>query len=102
MVFDGSRVPVYHLPATRRTAEVPAGQVYRLRLSQVDAPDGPVDGLAVGSVYAMKLLVPPSRLGRFFRNAIYALGVQGPFPLQSNPAALRAAALRQKLTPTQP
>ncbi len=73
-----------------------AGQVYRVRLHAVDAPEGEILNLPVGGPYAMKILVPPSRRARIFRNLIYFLGFQGPFALQTNPAAVRAAALWQK------
>ncbi len=74
-----------------------AGQVYRVRLTALDAPGGAIEGLDVSGVYAMKILVPPSGLSRFFRNAVYGLGFQGAFSLQVNPAAIRAGALWQKL-----
>ncbi|MFP4054962.1 MAG: hypothetical protein ACLFV7_13960 [Phycisphaerae bacterium] len=73
-----------------------AGQVYRVRIEQIDAPDGPIDGLEVGKLYAMKILRPPSRFSQAFRDAVYAVGFQAPFSLQVNPDAARAGALWQK------
>ncbi len=74
-----------------------AGQVYRVKVVGLDEPDGPVEGLAVGGSYAMKILVPPSRFSCRFRDTVYAVGFQAPFQLQCNPAAARAGALWQKL-----
>ena len=73
-----------------------AGQVYRVGITKIDAPAGELAGLAVGGTCAMKILIPPSRRAKLFRNAIYRLGFQGPFSLQANPAAARAGALWQK------
>ena len=73
-----------------------AGQVYRVRVLEIEDEDEPVAGLEVGGVYAMKILVPPSNLSRLFRNALYRVGFQGPFQLQVNPSAARAGALWQK------
>ncbi len=72
-----------------------AGQVYRVRTLDINPP-GAAAGLTVGQVYAMKILVPPSEAKKIFRNLLYAVGFQGPFQLQVNPAAIRAAALWQK------
>lgn len=73
-----------------------AGQVYRVRVLEIDAPEGPVEGLEPGNVCALKILVPVSGLGRTIRNALFALAFQGPFSLQVNPDAARAGALWQK------
>ena len=73
-----------------------AGQVYRVKVLEIDAEDEPVAGLEVGGVYAMKILVPPFNLSRLFRNVLYRVGFQGPFQLQVNLSAARAAALWQK------
>ena len=70
-----------------------AGQVYQVTVLAVE---GELAALEVGARYAMKILVPPSGLARTFRDAIYAVGFQGPFQLQCNPAAARAGALWQK------
>jgi len=69
-----------------------AGQVYRV---QVTALDQEMPGLAVGGVYAVKILIPPSNFSLKFRDALYWVGFQGPFQLQVNPAAARAGALWQ-------
>ncbi|MBU0987696.1 MAG: hypothetical protein KKH68_10645, partial [Proteobacteria bacterium] len=73
-----------------------AGQVYRVKVVEIDAPKGPIGGLEVGKVFALKILIPPSSFARLFRNALYWVGFQGPFQLQVNPAAARAGALWQK------
>ena len=73
-----------------------AGQVYRVKVLEIHTPTGPISGLKAGGIYAMKILVPPSRFARLFRNALYWLGFQGPFQLQVNPTAARAGALWQK------
>ena len=73
-----------------------AGQVYRVRLAGIEAPGGAIPGVEVGGTYALKILVPPSRLSRKFRDALYAAGFQAPFQQQVNPAAARAGALWQK------
>lgn len=73
-----------------------AGQVYKVKILAIDAQDGPIDGLVVGEIYAMKILIPPSGFSRIFRNILYWIGFQGPFQLQVNPDAARAGALWQK------
>ena len=85
-----------------------AGQVYRVKVLDIQglaaasatlgagAEGEPIEGLEVGGVYAMKILIPPSGLSRLFRNFLYWVGFQGPFQLQVNPAAARAGALWQK------
>ncbi|GAH24781.1 unnamed protein product, partial [marine sediment metagenome] len=73
-----------------------AGQVYRVKVSEIEAGDEPIESLDVGRVYAMKILIPPSNFSRLFRNLLYWTGFQGPFQLQTNPAAARAGALWQK------
>ena len=74
-----------------------AGQVYRVKILSIEAGDEPIEGLVVGRIYAMKILVPPSCFSRLFRNLLYWVGFQGPFQLQVNPAAARAGAIWQKL-----
>jgi len=74
-----------------------AGQVYRVRLIDIQAPEGGIPGLTAGGIYAMKILVPPSGFARLFRRFIYWLAFQGPFSAQVNPEAARAGALWQKL-----
>jgi hypothetical protein len=73
-----------------------AGQVYKVRILDIQNETGPLTGLKTNGVYAMKVLVPPSGFSRLFRNFLYAIGFQGPFQLQVNPAAARAGALWQK------
>jgi hypothetical protein len=73
-----------------------AGQVYRVKILDIVSFSDPIEDLEVGDVYAMKIMVPPSHFSRFFRNALYWVGFQGPFQLQVNPAAVRAGALWQK------
>ena len=73
-----------------------AGQVYRVKVLEIDSDDETPGGLEAGKKYAMKILVPPSRGSLAFRNMIYRIGFQGPFQLQVNPAAARAGALWQK------
>jgi len=73
-----------------------AGQVYRTKVLEVVGSEGVIDGLEVGQTVAMKIMVPPNRFSQLFRNVIYGIGFQGPFQLQVNPTALRAAALWQK------
>ena len=73
-----------------------AGQVYRVKVLEINPEGNPIDHLRVGGVYAAKILVPPSGFSRLFRNVLYWIGFQGPFQLQVNPAAARAGALWQK------
>ena len=76
-----------------------AGQVYRVKITEIRPEDGSSDslcGLEVGGVYAMKILIPPSSFSRLFRNILYGVGFQGPFQLQVNPAAARSGAIWQK------
>ena len=74
-----------------------AGQVYRVRVAEIVAPEGPIEGLATGRAYALKVLVPVSGCGRFIRNLLYGIGFQAPFAPQVNPDAARAGALWQKI-----
>jgi len=76
-----------------------AGQVYQVRILGIQAEnsaDGQIEGLRVGGLYAMKILIPPSRFSCLFRDLLYWIGFQGPFQLQVNPAAARAGAIWQK------
>ena len=73
-----------------------AGQVYRVKVVAIETHGGSIGGIEVGGVYAMKILIPPSKFSLLFRNAIYWIGFQGPFQLQVNPMAARAGALWQK------
>jgi hypothetical protein len=71
-----------------------AGQVYRVMIKAVEGDALP--GLDVGTHCAMKIMIPPSRFSKVFRDALYWIGFQGPFQLQVNPTAARAGALWQK------
>jgi len=73
-----------------------AGQVYRVKVLDIEFEAGPIEGLEVGGVLAIKILIPPSGFSRLFRNLLYLVGFQGPFQLQVNPAAARSGALWQK------
>ncbi len=73
-----------------------AGQVYRVKVLDIEFEAGPIEGLEVGGVFAIKILIPPSGFSRLFRNLLYLVGFQGPFQLQVNPAAARSGALWQK------
>lgn len=73
-----------------------AGQVYRVRVLDIESPEGPIEGLEPGRTCALKILVPVSGFGRFIRNFLYGIGFQGPFAPQVNPDAARAGALWQK------
>lgn len=74
-----------------------AGQVYRVRLIDLETPAGDIPSLSVGERYAMKILIPPSEGAKAFRNFVYGVGFQAPFSLQVNPAAVRSGALWQTL-----
>jgi hypothetical protein len=73
-----------------------AGQVYRVRVVEIEAPEGPIEGLEPGRICALKILVPVSGFGRFVRNFLYGIGFQGAFAPQVNPDAALAGALWQK------
>jgi len=73
-----------------------AGQVYRVKIIDVDAENGVIGRIEKGNIYAIKILIPPSGFSLIFRNVLYFVGFQGPFQLQVNPAAARAGALWQK------
>ena len=71
-----------------------AGQVYRVKTTGIE---GQIEGLEVGKIYGLKILIPPSGFSRLFRNLLYFIGFQAPFQQQVNPAAAQAGALWQKL-----
>jgi hypothetical protein len=73
-----------------------AGQVYQVKIVDIESEPELTWDLEVGGVYAMKVFIPPTGFSRVFRNALYWVGFQGPFQLQVNPAAVRASALWQK------
>jgi hypothetical protein len=71
-----------------------AGQVYRCRLESVACGGPPgVSRLDVNAIYAVKIMIPPTRFSRAFRNAIYWLAFQGAFSAQVNRGACRAGLL---------
>jgi len=72
-----------------------AGQVYRVKILEVDKPALCPD-LTVGKICAMKILVPLGGFSKLFRNFLYRVGFGAPFQLQVNPAAAKAGALWQK------
>lgn len=74
-----------------------AGQVYRVRLLELESEGESPDGLRIGSAYAIKILKPPSGLGARFRDFLYFLAYQGAFGAQTLPAAVRTGVLWQKL-----
>ncbi len=47
-----------------------AGQVYRVKVVDIDCEPGVKLGLEVGGVYAMKVFIPPKGFSRLFRNAL--------------------------------
>jgi hypothetical protein len=101
LVYDVTEVAGTHTARIRVVVEKFvgggfAGQVYRVKVREINEQDGPIRGLEVGGIYAMKILIPPTTFSRLFRNAIYWMGFQGPFQLQVNPVAARAGALWQK------
>lgn len=73
-----------------------AGQVYKVKILDMETKDGPIQGIEKNGVYAVKIMIPPSGFSRFFRNLVYRIGFQGPFQLQVNPTAARVGALWQK------
>jgi len=102
LVYDVSAVPGTKTGRVRLKVEKFvgggfAGQVYRVKILEIDAGKSPVGDLVSGGTYAMKILIPPSDFSRVFRNVLYGVGFQGPFQPQVNPAAARAGALWQKL-----
>ncbi|UCF85749.1 MAG: hypothetical protein JSV50_08990 [Desulfobacteraceae bacterium] len=73
-----------------------AGQVYRVKILEIEHVAGPIGGLERGGIFAMKIMIPPTGFSRLFRNALYWVAFQGPFQLQVNPAAARSGAIWQK------
>jgi len=84
------------LAVERRVGGGYAGQVYRVRVLEAAAPEGPIEGLEPGRVCALKVLVPVSAFGRAVRNTLFGVAFQGPFSPQANPDAVRAGAMWQK------
>ena len=101
LVYDVSGVPhtyegTVRLVIDRFVGGGFAGQVYKIRIKDIECEGGRIPGLEKGKEYAMKILIPPTSFSLLFRNALYWLGFQGPFQLQVNPAAARSGALWQK------
>ena len=107
--YEAGTELIYHVTGVAQANEAPvhlvvdkfigggfAGQVYRVKILEIDSRTGPIDGIEAGKVLAMKILVPPSAFSELFRNMLYWVGFQGPFQLQVNPEAARAGALWQK------
>jgi hypothetical protein len=75
-----------------------AGQVYRCRLESVAFDDADVaSGLRVGGLYAVKIMIPPSRFSAGFRDFVYKLAFQAPFSAQVLKSACRSGLLWPKL-----
>jgi hypothetical protein len=72
-----------------------AGQVYRVRILEIDRAELCPD-LQNGKICAMKILIPPSNFSKLFRNILYRIGFGGRFQLQVNPTAAKAGAIWQK------
>jgi len=76
-----------------------AGQVYRVKLVDIEQVNSSetFSDLKIGEVYAIKILIPPSRFSRLFRNFIYWLAYQRSFAAQTHYSAARVGELWQKL-----
>ncbi len=75
-----------------------AGQVYRVRLTELHLPENTaIAGLEPGTLYTVKIIIPPSTFSKWFRNTVYWLAFQGPFSAQVNYGACRSGLLLQKL-----
>ena len=94
--FNGSDEAYLKLLVERFVGGGFAGQVYRVKVLDITPEKAPLEGLVVGGVYAMKVLIPPTTFSRVFRNLIYWIAFQGTFQPQVNPAAARTGALWQK------
>ncbi len=73
-----------------------AGQVYKVKVTDIAEAARPIGGLRGDGIYAIKVLIPPSGFSSLFRNLLYWIGFSGPFQLQVNPVAAKAGALWQK------
>lgn len=73
-----------------------AGQVYQVTALDCQ-PAIHLPELVMGSQYTLRIFVPPTIWGKFFRNMLYWMAFQGAFQLQVNPYAARAGALLQKI-----
>ncbi len=79
-----------------------AGQVYPSILEALSFEEGAGDtgrlGLVEGGLYAIKIMIPPTRFTRKFRDLLYWLGFQAPFSAQVNEGACRGGLIWQKLS----
>jgi len=75
-----------------------AGQVYRCVLENLKLSSGSDNtGLHEGGIYAVKIMIPPSRFSRWFRDKLYWFAFQTPFSAQINRSACRAGLLWQRI-----
>jgi len=75
-----------------------AGQVYRCVLEDLKLSNGgSCRDFKEGNIYAVKIMIPPSRFARFFRNVLYWIAFQAPFSAQVNKGACKAGLIWQKL-----
>ncbi|MCJ7812102.1 hypothetical protein MUP95_02120, partial [bacterium] len=74
-----------------------AGQVYRVRLLDIQSANGTVEGLRRGGAYAVKIGKPPSPFALWFRNLLYRIAYQASFAPQLIYPAVRSGVLWQKL-----
>ena len=74
-----------------------AGQVYRVRILEIESKNGGIEGLRVGGVYAVKIGKPASPTALRFRNILYIIAFLGAFAPQHYSAAARSGVLWQKL-----
>lgn len=93
---EGANTVQVHLVIEKFVGGGFAGQVYQVKVLEIESRTEPITCLQTGGIYAMKILIPPSNFARIFRNTLYWIGFQGPFQLQVNPAAARAGAIWQK------
>ena len=45
-----------------------AGQVYKIKVKEIELLKGQIEGIRPGDFYAMKVFIPPSRFAKLFRN----------------------------------
>ncbi len=75
-----------------------AGQVYRCVLESLSlGEESDPCGLEEGRIYAIKIMLPPTRFSTWFRDALYWIAFQAPFSASVNDAACRAGLLWPKL-----
>lgn len=93
-VTDGQKLARIRVVILKSVGGGFAGQVYQIKLVNIEGSTIPE--LSINGIYAMKILIPPSKGSVFFRNLMYGIGFQGPFQLQVNPSAARSGALWQQ------